>query len=122
MAVKLKRIYDKPEDDDGLRVLVERLWPRGLSKKDARVDLWVKDAAPSTELRKWFSHDPSKWKEFKKRYYGELDKKREVVERLLEILKRNEQITLVFASRERECNNSAALKEYLDTLPDNQAG
>lgn len=121
MAIILKRIYDKPEADDGLRVLVERLWPRGLSKKDANVDLWVKDAAPSTELRKWFGHDASKWKEFRKRYYEELDKKPDVVGKLREILKRDQQVTFVFASRERKYNNSAALKDYLESGPDNQA-
>jgi len=117
----LKRIYDKPEAEDGLRVLVERLWPRGLSKKDAKVDLWVKDAAPSTELRKWFGHDASKWTEFRKRYYEELDNNPDVVEKLREILKRSEQVTFVFASRERKYNNSAALKEYLESRPDNHA-
>jgi len=121
MAITLKRIYDKPEDEDGLRVLVERLWPRGLSKKDAKVDLWVKDAAPSTELRKWFGHDASKWKEFRKRYYEELENKPDVVGKLREILKRDEQIIFVFASRERKYNNSAALKEYLESRTDNQA-
>jgi uncharacterized protein YeaO (DUF488 family) len=121
MKIHLKRIYDKPEAEDGLRVLVERLWPRGLSKKDAKVDQWVKDAAPSTELRKWFGHDASKWKEFRKRYYEELDNKPDVVEKLLEILKRDEQVTFVFASREKKYNNSAALKEYLESRPDNQA-
>lgn len=115
MRIILKRIYDKPDVEDGLRILVERLLPRGLSKKDAKVDQWVKGAAPSTELRKWFGHDASKWKEFRKRYYQELDKKPDVVEKLLKILKRNEQITFVFASRERKYNNSAALKDYLES-------
>ena len=121
MAIILKRIYDKPEADDGLRVLVERLWPRGLSKKDAKVDLWVKDAAPSRELRKWFGHDASKWKEFRKRYYEELDNNPDAVEKLRALLKRSEQVTFVFASRERKYNNSAALKEYLESRPDNHA-
>jgi uncharacterized protein YeaO (DUF488 family) len=121
MKIHLKRIYDKPDVEDGLRVLVERLWPRGLSKKDAKVDLWMKEAAPSTELRKWFGHDASKWKEFRKRYYEELDNNPDVVEKLQGILKRDEQVTFVFASRERKYNNSAALKEYLETHPDNQA-
>ncbi len=72
MPIKLKRVYEKPEEADGVRILVERLWPRGLSKEKAKVDIWLKEDAPSTELRKWFGHDPEKWKEFKKRYYTEL--------------------------------------------------
>lgn len=121
MGIMLKRLYDKPNAEDGLRVLVERLWPRGLSKNDAKVDLWVKDAAPSTELRNWFGHDASKWKEFRKRYYEELDHNPDVVEKLRELLKRNEQVTFVFASRERKYNNSAALKDYLESRPDTHA-
>ena len=68
MNIKIKRVYEKPDEKDGFRILVDRLWPRGLTKEKAAVDLWLKDIAPSTELRKWFNHDPDKWKEFKKRY------------------------------------------------------
>ncbi len=109
MKIKLKRIYEPPEKNDGVHVFVERLWPRGLSKKDAKVDLRVKDAVPSTELRKWFGHDPSKWEEFKKRYYTELDKKRDIFETLRERLK-SERVTFVFASKEIKYNSAAALK------------
>jgi uncharacterized protein YeaO (DUF488 family) len=113
VPIKLKRVYEKPEKTDGHRILVERLWPRGLSKEKARVDMWVKDAAPSSELRKWFDHDPSKWEEFKKRYFAELDRNPEALEPLLEIL-RNETITFVFASKEETYNNSAALRKYVE--------
>ena len=113
MPIKLKRVYESPEESDGKRVLVERLWPRGLSKEKARVDLWLKDAAPSTELRKWFNHDPSKWEEFKSRYFAELDANPEALEPILEIHK-NETVTFVFASKEETYNNSAALIEYLE--------
>lgn len=112
MAIKLKRVYDKPESTDGIRILVERLWPRGLSKEKAKVDIWIKDAAPSTELRKWFGHNPEKWEEFKKRYYDELNSNKLT---LKEVLGQNkETVTFVYASKEEEFNNSVALKEYVE--------
>lgn len=111
--IKLKRVYEEPEKADGTRVLVERLWPRGFSKEKARVDLWLKEAAPSTELRKWFGHDPMKWDEFKERYFVELDRNPEVLLPIKEIIGK-EQVTFVFASKEQTYNNSAALKEYLE--------
>jgi uncharacterized protein YeaO (DUF488 family) len=115
MAIKLRRVYDKPKASDGVRILVERLWPRGLSKKDALVDKWLKDIAPSTELRKWYSHDPAKWEEFRRRYFQELDQNGEVVSRLLEIAKGSD-VTFVYASREKEYNSAAALKDYIEKL------
>ncbi len=115
MNIKIKRVYDKPEAGDGVRILVERLWPRGLAKKDAQVDKWLKDIAPSTELRKWFSHDPSKWEEFRKRYYRELDKNRDEVNELLGITVGNT-VTFVYGSREKEYNSAFALKSYLEKL------
>lgn len=113
MPILLKRIYEKPTKQDGFRVLVERLWPRGLAKTEAKIDLWLKEAAPSSELRKWFSHDSSKWKEFKKRYFAELDQQIKI---LSPILKRtqHENVTFVVASREERFNNAVALKEYLE--------
>lgn len=113
MSIKLKRVYDKPEAADGLRILVERLWPRGLSKKDAKVDMWPKDLAPSTELRKWFGHDPAKWEEFRKRYFEELGKQKEAVGELLKAV-HEKNVTFVYASKEEKYNNSQALKEYLE--------
>src|SRR5574342_1059256 len=107
MRIRIKRVYDKPEPGDGVRILVERLWPRGLSKKDAHMDMWLKDIAPSTELRKWFSHDPAKWEEFRRRYHQELDKKREAVKKLLDITEGSD-VTFVYGSKEKEYNSAAA--------------
>ena len=114
MPIKLKRVYEEPSADDGVRILVERLWPRGLSKEKASVDLWAKDAAPSTELRKWFNHDPSKWEEFKTRYFAELDRNPDALEDIREMLDKGT-ITFVFASKEETYNNSAALREYIQS-------
>ena len=113
MKIRIKRVYDKSEPNDGVRILVERLWPRGLSKKDAHVDIWLKEMAPSTELRKWFSHDPAKWDEFRKRYFKELDKNREEVKKLLEVTETND-VTFVYGSREKEFNSTRALRDYLE--------
>lgn len=115
MTIRTKRAYDKPEPGDGVRILVERLWPRGLSKKEAKVDVWLKDIAPSAGLRKWFSHDPAKWEEFRKRYYGELDRNPDDVKRLLEITRAGD-VTLVYGSREKEYNSASALKDYIERL------
>lgn len=112
LDVGLKRVYEPPEDSDGLRVLVERLWPRGLTREKARVDLWLKDLAPSTELRRWFSHDPDRWDEFRRRYHAELDARPGALAGLRERLEEG-RVTLVFASRDTEHNNSVALLEYL---------
>jgi uncharacterized protein YeaO (DUF488 family) len=111
----VKRVYDEPSGDDGFRVLVDRLWPRGMKKGDVRVDLWLPDVAPSTALRKWFSHDPSKWEEFKRRYFVELDKKKEVIKRLVEIA-REGALRLLFSARDVEHNQAVALREYLVSL------
>jgi uncharacterized protein YeaO (DUF488 family) len=113
MPILLKRVYEKPAKQDGVRVLVERLWPRGLTKQEANIDLWLKDAAPSSELRKWFSHDLTKWEEFKKRYFAELDLKEELLSPLVEQAQR-ETVTFVYASKEERFNNAVALKEYFD--------
>lgn len=115
VQIKLKRVYELPEKSDGTRVLVERLWPRGLSKEKASVDLWVKEAAPSTELRKWFNHDPSKWDTFKERYFEELESNPGATKQIVELIGKGT-VTFVFASREERYNNSAALIEYLESL------
>lgn len=115
MKIRIKRVYDTPEAGDGVRILVERLWPRGLSKKDAQVDFWLKDIAPSTGLRKWYSHDPAKWEEFRRRYFEELDKNREAVKELLNV-KEGKDTTLVYGSREKELNSAAALKAYIEEI------
>jgi uncharacterized protein YeaO (DUF488 family) len=111
--VRLKRAYDAPSRSDGYRVLVERLWPRGVTKEKLRLDAWLKDLAPSAELRKWFNHDPARWREFKRRYFRELDQQPKTVQELL-AKSQNEPVTLVFAAKDVRHNNAAALKEYLD--------
>ena len=114
MTVKLKRVYDPPKPADGFRVLVDRLWPRGVSKSSARIDLWLKEIAPSAALRKWFGHDPLKWDTFRARYFRELQKNPEAVAQLNEII-RNGPVTLLFAAKDQEHNNAVALKEYLES-------
>lgn len=112
MKIKLKRVYEKAEKNDGQRVLVDRIWPRGLSKQAANIDLWLKDIAPNTALRKWFAHDPEKWSEFKKRYFKELRKNPETVKQLRRLVRRGT-VTLVFGAKEEKYNNAVALKQYL---------
>ena len=112
--IKAKRIYDKPEADDGIRILVDRIWPRGIKKNYIKIDLWQKDIAPSASLRKWFNHDQGKWDEFKSRYYEELNDKQEIVKVLLEKAKEGT-ITLLYSSKEEKYNNAIALKEYLQS-------
>jgi len=111
--IHLKRAYDKPSPSDGERILVERLWPRGLTKARAAVDLWLKDVAPSPELRKWFGHDPARWKQFEKRYWKELQGQQEAVEMLRQKAKRGA-VTLVYAARDQEHNSALSLKEFLE--------
>jgi uncharacterized protein YeaO (DUF488 family) len=112
-TVRLKRAYEEPSKDDGTRVLVERLWPRGVSKDRAAIDFWLKEVAPSTELRKWYDHDLDKWEEFRRRYRAELDAKREVLEDLKRRLKEGP-VTFVFAAKDEEHNSALVLKEYLE--------
>jgi len=114
--LKLKRVYEPPAEEDGLRYLVERLWPRGLSKEKAKLDDWLKDAAPSAELRQWYGHDPAKWTEFRDRYFSELGKKPEAIAAIREGLKKG-QVTLAFASRNVELSCAEALREFLEEPP-----
>ena len=110
--VRLKRAYEAPTKDDGLRILVDRLWPRGVSKEDAAIDRWIKDVAPSTELRKWFGHDPERWNEFRKRYVAEIrDQPDEFAE--LRRLARQGPITLVYAARDEAHNDAVVLRQAL---------
>jgi uncharacterized protein YeaO (DUF488 family) len=113
MAIRLKRAYDKPAKGDGFRVLVDRVWPRGMTKEALKADVWLKNVAPSTQLRKWFGHEPEKWKEFRKRYFKELGSHPEEV-RLLREKARGGDVTLVFGARESRFNNAEAIKEYLE--------
>lgn len=112
MSVMLKRAYEPPASTDGKRILVDRLWPRGLAKVKARIDLWLKDVAPSTELRQWFGHDPVKWPEFRKRYRTELKTNPALEE--LRALSRRGDITLVYAARDPLHNEAVVLKQILD--------
>jgi uncharacterized protein YeaO (DUF488 family) len=114
-SINIKRAYEKSSKDDGFRVLIDRLWPRGISKKEAKIDYWAKEIAPSTELREWFSHDPEKWSEFKKRYFKELGKHPEEISFLIKKAGENK-VTLVFGSKEKKFNNAAALVEYLENI------
>jgi uncharacterized protein YeaO (DUF488 family) len=114
--LKIKRVYDAVDNSDGFRILVDRLWPRGLSKKKAKIELWLKDVAPSSELRKWFAHDSKKWTEFKRRYFKELaDDKPELIGLLRKKTKEGT-VTLLYAAKNEEYNNAVALKEYLERL------
>jgi len=111
--IRLKRVYDPHADSDGKRILVDRLWPRGIKKADAGLDLWLKDIAPSDGLRKWFSHDPSRWQEFKKRYRKELEDRQDLISDL-RTEARNKTVTLLFAAKDTERNNAVALKEIIE--------
>jgi len=113
MKLNTKRVYESSSVDDGFRVLVDRLWPRGLSKEKAGIDLWMKEIAPSSELRKWYNHDPGKWKEFKKKYFRELNSNKELLNPLIEKI-RGSDVTLLFSSKEERYNNAVALKEYIE--------
>ncbi len=110
--VQVKRVYDAPEESDGRRILVDRLWPRGLSKEKAAIDVWLKEVSPSNELRKWYGHDPEKWDEFRRRFGAELDANPEAVAELRAELKKGRS-TLLFSSKEMKINNAVALREYL---------
>ncbi|HWP25131.1 MAG TPA: DUF488 domain-containing protein [Xanthobacteraceae bacterium] len=112
--IRVKRIYEPPASEDGLRILVDRVWPRGLKKERAKVDFWLKSIAPSTELRKWFAHDPKKWREFCNRYRQELQSKQREVDILRHKIKQGV-VTLLFAARDLDHNNAIALKSYLES-------
>jgi uncharacterized protein YeaO (DUF488 family) len=113
MQIWIKRAYEESGEQDGTRVLVDRIWPRGLKKEAIRIDHWLKDIAPSTALRKWFGHDPDKWEEFKRRYFKELDQNKEGVEKVRQIAKAG-RVTLVYGAKEERYNNAVVLKAYLE--------
>jgi uncharacterized protein YeaO (DUF488 family) len=108
--IRIKRIYEPPAAEDGLRILVDRLWPRGLTKDKAKVDLWAKEIAPSHELRQWYGHDPVKWEAFKKKYCKEIENKEEAIDFIAQRAKKGT-VTFLFSSQEQKLNNAAALKE-----------
>lgn len=112
MKLKIKRVYEKPDKEDGMRILVDRLWPRGLTKERAKADLWLKEIAPSTTLRKWFNHDPKKWVEFRKKYLKELKGNEKQLAILKECIKKGA-VTLVYAARDEKYNEAQVLEELL---------
>ncbi|QQS45147.1 MAG: DUF488 family protein [Acidobacteriota bacterium] len=111
--IKLKRAYETPSKKDGKRILVERLWSRGISKESAKIQAWLKELAPSAELRKWYQHDVSKWDEFQKRYQKELETKEELINELEQILV-NDIVTFIYAARDEEHNSASVLKMYIE--------
>ena|SRR5438093_13407210 len=115
LKINIERIYNNPKgDNNSIRILVDRFWPRGLSKEKVKIDLWQKDIAPSNSLRKWFSHDEKKWDEFKRKYFRELDKNNVAVNTIIEKAKNQDSVTLLYGTKEGRFNNAVALKEYLE--------
>ncbi|HEY9146912.1 MAG TPA: DUF488 family protein [Thiobacillus sp.] len=112
MDIRVKRVYEAPAAEDGMRILVDRLWPRGLTKEKARIDLWLKELAPSAELRKWFNHEPDKWEEFKRRYLQELQQQPAALAHAIEAMGTGP-VTLLFAAREVRFNDAVALREFI---------
>lgn len=115
--IQTKRIYESPAKNDGYRVLIDRLWPRGISKEKARINEWMREIAPSNELRRWYRHDPAKWKEFQKRYLREMKEGKhvELFHQLKKLARGQQILTLVFSSREEKLNNATVLKELLES-------
>lgn len=112
-AIRIKRIYDSAAAEDGVRILVDRLWPRGLKREAARIDLWLKEVAPSEQLRRWFNHDPRRWAEFQSRYRAELASNARSMQSLTELLAGKKPVTLLFAAKDAEHNNAVVLRNYL---------
>jgi uncharacterized protein YeaO (DUF488 family) len=113
MNFYIKRIYDKAESHDGTRILVDKIWPRGISKQNAKLDYWWKEVAPSDTLRKWFNHDPNRWKEFKKLYKQELRSKKETIRELVTGIGMNKPLTFLYGARDTEHNHARVLEEYI---------
>jgi len=113
MSLKIKRAYEEAAKDDGFRVLVDRIWPRGVSKEEAQIDLWLKEIAPSTELRKWFGHDPDKWSEFQKKFKAEIRDNKSAWDQLKKVVKEHSTVTLVYAAKDEEHNNAVVLQKKL---------
>ena len=121
ITIRIKRVYEEEEELDGRRILVDRLWARGISKEKAKVDLWVKEIAPSTELRRWYGHDPNKWTEFKRRYAAELEANPGNVEEIVAEVQAGT-VTFLYSSKEERLNNAIALREYIESIIDAKAG
>jgi uncharacterized protein YeaO (DUF488 family) len=120
-VIKLKRVYEKPASGDGFRVLVDRLWPRGVSKVAAHVDRWLKEVAPSTGLRRWFGHDPSRWTEFRTRYFAELELRADAIAELRALIAENP-VTFVYAAKDPEHTHALALKDFVERKPKRASG
>jgi uncharacterized protein YeaO (DUF488 family) len=112
MTILIKRAYEKPSPSDGVRILVDRLWPRGIKKEALHIHQWLKDVAPSTELRQWFGHDPARWTEFQHKYSAELDKNHSALEPILDAAKKKT-VTLIYGARDTEHNDAVVLRAYL---------
>ncbi|KAA8816760.1 DUF488 domain-containing protein [Bifidobacterium rousetti] len=120
-SIDIKRIYDGPDAQDGYRILVDRLWPRGMTKERATLDLWMKDIAPSTDLRKWFGHDPARFTDFANRYRAELDANEETVDELRRIILTHGKVTLLYAAKDPDINHAAVLRDYMnDRMTENE--
>jgi uncharacterized protein YeaO (DUF488 family) len=117
MTIKVKRVYEAPSPDDGYRVLVDRLWPRGLSEEEAHVDLWIRDIAPTTELRKWYGHEPDRWAEFQERYQQELSDRGQLLDLLRDVERHRKTLTLLFGARDEERNEAQVLAKVLESRP-----
>lgn len=115
MNIQIRRIYEPPAETDGYRILVDRLWPRGLSKEKAKIDWWPRELSPSDALRKWYQHDPEKWPEFRKRYFQELQQQAEFVEQLAQKVQAGK-VTFLYSAKNEELNNAVALKEYIEKM------
>jgi uncharacterized protein YeaO (DUF488 family) len=113
VKIKLKRAYSQPSQDDGYRILVDRVWPRGFTRETLKIDQWMREVAPSDALRKWFSHDPKKWEDFLKRYKEELNTN-EAFQKLVELVKNKETVTLVYSAKDEEHNQAVALKMFIE--------
>jgi uncharacterized protein YeaO (DUF488 family) len=114
VEIELKRIYDPPAPDDGYRILVDRLWPRGVSKTHAELSLWLKTIAPSTELREWFGHSPARWQEFRQRYRAELENQEEALAIIYDEVKKHPKITFLYSAKDKQHNNAVVLLEYIN--------
>ena len=114
--IKIKRAYESSSEDDGFRILVDRIWPRGVSKEKANLDTWMKEIAPSNDLRKWFAHDPKKWKEFENKYEEELKDKSELIDEIKGIEKGKGKVTLIYSAKDKEHNNAVVLEHILRKL------
>ncbi|HEX2962331.1 MAG TPA: DUF488 domain-containing protein [Ignavibacteriales bacterium] len=112
--IKLKRIYEEYDEEDGYRILVDRLWPRGIKKEEANFDLWLKDIAPSNELRIWFNHDPAKWEDFKKKYGAELSNKKDFLNKIRRAEKENRVVTLLYGAKDSERNQAVVIAGMLE--------